>query len=284
MITAETSHDVLHIVYDDAKASFASNVSAAEFSREEELHLGKILEYQEKRKAVVAVLVTLLLKKMLGPSQDIRLHRTEFDEGFSGRRLDTEVVTPYLRSKSFPRMSESGWLTRSFEQSHPYSFDYPGNIRPKDVKTAFLHLVDAAQRHGEDKARALLHRLFVGLLEARDKNTNLKLARPVNLSIAEVVDKLQQHHQIKIVGAAACFGDPRYFNCARQGDRSLPNVPVAVFGGAHDSGLSIVRCSTTYGLQATPEASLMLMYPIMEGDATITFELKESWNRIVAKD
>ena len=202
-----TSHDelakmALVNVYEDALTCYQMGLSAPELSPRESSHLAVYLENQEKRKGALAVLVTLLLKKVASPEQDIRLHRTEFDGGFSGRSLDTRVVTPFLRSMDFPHMSESGWLTRSFEQSHPYDSDYPGNIRPKKLKDSFLDLVSVAERHGSEKARALLLLLFVGLIQARDKNKNLHLARPVNLSIAELVERLKLHHEVRTVGAA----------------------------------------------------------------------------------
>lgn len=202
MTEQDSGQELLEVIYQEAVGSYENDVLVPGISDVEESHLSTVIQNQEKRKAAVAVLVTLLLKKVLSPNQEIRLHRAEFDDGFSGRRLDTQIVTPFLRSKQFPSMSESGWLTRSFEQSHPYNFDYPGNITPRDLKHAFLYLVDVAQIGGADKAQFLMLRLFIGLIEARDKNTSLYLARPVNLSIAELVDRLQHHHDVKRPRAA----------------------------------------------------------------------------------
>ena len=42
-------------------------------------------------------------------------------------------------------MAESGWLTRSLEQSFPYTLDYKGNISNKQVKQAFLKLIDSLE-------------------------------------------------------------------------------------------------------------------------------------------
>ena len=46
-----------------------------------------------------------------------------------------------MKAVSFPAMAESGWLTRSLEQAHPYTLDYPGKITPKIVKEAFLEKI-----------------------------------------------------------------------------------------------------------------------------------------------
>ncbi len=194
--------EVLDNILLKAVASYNDGLKVKGVDFKERKHIDIVLQNQEKRKGALAVLVTLLVKKVVSPEQDIRLHRTEFDGGFSGRRLDTNVVTPFLRANRFPSMSESGWLTRSFEQPHPFDLDYPGKITPKALKQCFLLLIDAAQQFGKEKAAAILHSLFIGLVEARDRNTRLDLARPVNLSIAELVDRLSRHHDAKIKGAA----------------------------------------------------------------------------------
>lgn len=161
-----------------------------------------ILDSQDSNRGVLAVLMTLLLKKHLEPAQDIRLHQAQMDGGFSGRGLDTQAVTPFMKDMSFPSMaSGSGWLTRSLEQSLPYGLDYPGNIRPPRVKEAFLQLVDGAQVQGLSADSLLLH-LLTGLITHRDRNANLRLFRPVGLSISEATQKIRRHHNAQFQGAA----------------------------------------------------------------------------------
>jgi hypothetical protein len=43
----------------------------------------------ESNKSLVSALTTSLLKKIINPKQDIRLHRTDFANGYSARVLDT---------------------------------------------------------------------------------------------------------------------------------------------------------------------------------------------------
>ena len=164
-------------------------------------YLRVITERQERNKAVLTVLTTLLIKKLHTPTQDIRLHQANMEGGFSGRGLDTRVVTPFLRDQQFPHMSESGWLTRSLEQSRPYDLDYPGSIRPNTVKQAFLKLVNGVQCQGLPAISVLLG-IFVDLIRFRDRNTNLVLSRPVNLSVAQVVDKISRHQSLQMPGVA----------------------------------------------------------------------------------
>ena len=164
-------------------------------------YLRAITERQEQNKAVLAVLTTLLVKKLHTPTQDIRLHQANMEDGFSGRGLDTRVVTPFLRNQQFPHMSESGWLTRSLEQARPYDLDYPGKIRPNFVKQAFLELVNGVQCQGLPAVSVLLG-IFADLIRLRDQNTSLVLSRPVNLSVAQVVEKIRRHHSLQMAGAA----------------------------------------------------------------------------------
>ena len=165
-------------------------------------HLGVIVAHQEQNKAALAVLTTLMVKKLHTPEQDVRLHQAQLEGGFSGRGLDTRTVTPFLRDRQFPYMqSGSGWLTRSLEQSRPYDLDYPGNIRPATVKRAFLGLVDGVQCQGLPAENVLIG-IIVGPIRFRDQNTNLVLSRPVNLSVAQVVDKLSRRHSLQLTGVA----------------------------------------------------------------------------------
>ena len=160
-----------------------------------------IIARQESSKGVLAVLITLLLKKVDSPSQDIRKHQASMDGGFSGRGLDTRVVTPFMKEQNFPAMSESGWLTRSLEQSAPYTLDYPGSIRPASLKSAFLSLIDSVQTQDISAGQVLLQ-ILLGLIEHRDRSANIALDRPVNLSVSDIVDKVRRHHDTPIQGAS----------------------------------------------------------------------------------
>ncbi len=202
MNEARNEREWLELIYNQALDIYENDARLPALANEDKHHLQTILEHQENRKGILAVLVTLLVKKLHTPSQDIRLHQAKFEGGFSGRTLDTKVVTPFLREKRFPHMSESGWLTRSLEQAHPYDREYPGSIRPPELKSAFLGLIHSAQERGWGLAEHFLLVLFVGLIGARDRNKNLVLSRPVNLSVAEVVDKLKQHCHATTPGAS----------------------------------------------------------------------------------
>ena len=88
-------------------------------------------------------------------------------------------------------MAESGWLTRSLEQAHPYTLDYPGKIKPDMVKTAFLGIIDAVQVQGVSAGNVLLY-FFELLIKQRD-SMNIELAKPHSLQIANIIKYLEKH-------------------------------------------------------------------------------------------
>ncbi|WP_414527249.1 DNA cytosine methyltransferase [Nodularia chucula] len=131
-----------------------------------------VLEISKKcftRKAVYTVLVTLLVHKVLYPSQDIRYHQVDLTGGFSGRTIDTKYITPTLTELGLPAMAESGWLTRSLEQPYPYTLNYEGNISPKSLKLAFLNIIDFVEGH-PDQAEDVLKLLLKLVKSAKDTN------------------------------------------------------------------------------------------------------------------
>lgn len=157
--------------------------------------LDTVLANSERSKAVLTVLITSLVYKFLHPEQDIRRHQQSIDGGYSGRTFDAKYITPFLREKRFPSMAESGWLTRSLEQKVPYDFDYPGAIKPDNLKKSFLGILGKLE-NGEFDAADAVDYLLQGLIIARDKH-NISLARPQNLSIEHIVCLLDNHFHSK---------------------------------------------------------------------------------------
>lgn len=165
-------------------------------------HLDTVLEHCEKSRGVLAVLMTLLLKKALDSQQDIRLHQAGMDGGFSGRGMDSRVVTPFLKHNRFPAMqSGSGWLTRSLEQAAPYDMNYPGKINPPALKDAFLRAIDEVQVNDACPKTALSY-ILAGLVRWRDRSSSIRLSRPTNLTITRIVRRLRCHFDSGMRGAA----------------------------------------------------------------------------------
>ena len=193
----QTERDILEAAFTHAQESSAPEIPVA--LRE---HLEQILDLSYTRqKSALAVITTLILKKSSAPEQDIRLHQEKMKNGFSARGLDTQVVTPFLKANKFPAMSESGWLTRSFEQSAPYDANYPGNITPEDLKDAFLSAVDEVQSENADANDALVF-ILSGLITRRNASAQISLNRPIRLTVEMAANKLFEHFGEKSKGAA----------------------------------------------------------------------------------
>ncbi|MCD6226039.1 DNA methyltransferase [bacterium] len=124
-----------------------------------------IAEKSESLKAVVTALATSLVKKIEDPQQDVRYHKQALKGGYSGRTIDTNYVTPFFKKK-FRRlaMKESGWLTRSIEQPHPFTLDFPGRIRDKVVKESFLRILNDLEEK-KAKPEKYLIALFILLIQ-----------------------------------------------------------------------------------------------------------------------
>lgn len=157
--------------------------------------LRTIVENAETQKAVLGVTLTSIVYKIYRPSQDIRKHQGNMENGYSGRTFDTKHITPFLKSK-FPHfaMAESAWLTRSLEQAHQFDFDFPGKIRNKILKSAFLNTLNRVQINSKI-APKLLVALMALMLETSVEDdalfANMQVAN--NLTIAKIIDAVSQH-------------------------------------------------------------------------------------------
>lgn len=184
-------NDVLNRVYEEAAQAVAANNMTTLLEETVKGQVEFIASRAETNKGLVAVLTTLLSHKIVEPQQDIRYHQANLPNGFSGRTIDTNYVTPFMKRVHFPAMAESGWLTRSLEQAHPYDLEYPGSITPRGIKTAFLNIVDQVQVHGLAAQDVLLY--FFKLLVRQRDALNIELAKPHSLSIAQIIKLLQKH-------------------------------------------------------------------------------------------
>lgn len=140
------------------------------------------------QKGVYTVFITLSIYKILHSGQDIRNHQTQIQGGFSGRTIDTKYITPTLAELGLPWMaSGSGWLTRSLEQPYPYTLDYKGKIGNKEVKKAFLELIDAIEVE-KINPKYILVELFKQIINIQKQNQVVikPLNNPEKLNISKI--------------------------------------------------------------------------------------------------
>lgn len=193
--------EVLESIYNQALVETSDNNYTTDLLQSIVSDIELIVSRSEANKGLIAVLTTLLTHKIVDNAQDIRFHQAQQENGFAGRSIDKDVVTPFMKSVSFPAMSESGWLTRSLEQPHPYTLDYPGKIKPDSVKNAFLEIIDQVQVHDVSPENVLCY-FFKLLIKQRD-DMNIELAKPHSLSIANIIKLLEKHFTYRYTCAGA---------------------------------------------------------------------------------
>jgi hypothetical protein len=149
-------------------------------------NLGIIADNVYTHKSVYTVLVTLLVHKILFPAQDIRYHQENLEGGFSGRSIDTKFITPTLKELGLPSMAESAWLSRSMQEPYPYTLSYQGKISNKNVKSAFLEIIDFIEKYPECSENTLRFLLYKIIIQAKKPKTilciNEKCSNHENLS------------------------------------------------------------------------------------------------------
>lgn len=87
--------EVLNSVYENALDLIKKNESEAlpvDSKVKEQIKL--IVSRAEDNKGIIAVLTTLLSHKLVNPAQDIRNHQAQIQNGFSGRTIDKDFITP----------------------------------------------------------------------------------------------------------------------------------------------------------------------------------------------
>jgi DNA (cytosine-5)-methyltransferase 1 len=180
------------------------------------LHAHKIPDDMQKTIAVIAnncfqqkgvftVVITLAVHKILYPSQDIRLHQSNMEKGFSGRSIDTKYITPTLKELGLPSMAESGWLTRSLEQPYPYDKKYIGKISNTEVRNAFLNIVDFIQHNSSELDEVVMLLLTIVSKKASENKVKIvPLNNPDKLNINDIIRLLESHfnYDYKTQGAS----------------------------------------------------------------------------------
>lgn len=164
-------------------------------------YVTEVVNEAEQNKGMLAVLITLFCHKIFDPEQDIRNHQASIANGFGGRTIDSKYITPFLKSKNFPAMAESGWLTRAFEHPEPYTLNYKISLKKKSLAKTFLNLIDQVQVQGVSAEDVLVY-FFKLLIKQRDER-NIALAKPHSLSISQIISVLEKHFNYKYSGHGA---------------------------------------------------------------------------------
>lgn len=159
-----------------------------------------IVENEHSNKGVFTVLVSSLTYKCLHKEQDVRYHKVDLPNGYSGRSFDTKYVTPFLKEKRFlGAMKESGWLTRSLEQLHPFTNDFPGRINKDELKMAFLTIFDEIETENVSPYNYLLGIFTQSIIEKQKRTVQVinPIDKESNIPIKDILDMLHEHFYYK---------------------------------------------------------------------------------------
>ncbi len=114
----------------------------------------------EGDKSLIQVVITSLLKKIISPEQDIRLHMAKLENGYSARGLDTKVTTPFFK-KYFPKYAnkETAFLTKATRTEVIWSLTEGQKLplRSKDLVVPFLQLIDKIQNSAINLENCLIY-------------------------------------------------------------------------------------------------------------------------------
>ena len=197
--------DILEEIYKEAqimlKKNRVDNINAT-LKKDIDLLIDKI----GSNKSIVSALATSLLKKIIDPKQDIRLHRMDFENGYSARSLDTRITSPFFK-KYFPKYAnkESSFLTLATRERIKWTIEDGNNlkIRIKNLKKCFLDIFDQVETHNENP-RNILCSLFIRLIELTNKEDLIfQIAEKTNieigtLNINTILTMLKEHFSNKL--------------------------------------------------------------------------------------
>lgn len=121
------------------------------------------IEKIDTDKSLVQVIITSLIKKIISPEQDIRLHMAKFENGYSARVLDTRVTSPFFK-KYFPTYAnkETAFLTKATRAEIIWNLTQGKKLpfRSKQLIVPFSNLMDKIQNSSFNLNNCLIYILF----------------------------------------------------------------------------------------------------------------------------
>jgi len=164
-----------------------------------------LIEKIDSNKSILAALVTSLMKKIVDPKQDVRLHRTDFKGGYSARSLDTKITTPFFK-KYFPKYAnkESSFLTLATRERIKWNLKEGNNlkIRNKELKASFINVFEQIENN-KIKPELYLNYIFYKLIELTKgnekifKSANKKTKQTARINIPKILKMLNAHFKTK---------------------------------------------------------------------------------------
>ncbi|AFW95903.1 MULTISPECIES: hypothetical protein [Nostocales] len=177
------------------------NQSFTEFDQEIRTCVDIFIQKIETDKSLIQVIITSLLKKIIKPEQDIRLHQKKFPNGYYARGLDNKVTIPFFK-EYFPRYAnkETGFLTKATRADIIWNFEegFKLPLRSKSLVTPFLQLIDKIENQTIDIENCLVYILAQLYLISQSQEIvfteTLEIVNSVNIININTVLKMVERH------------------------------------------------------------------------------------------
>ncbi|POD14228.1 hypothetical protein [Pseudomonas syringae group genomosp. 3] len=185
---------VLQECYDEAEKLVVSKDFSSQKSLLGDEFFEEVLKLSGVKHAARGIAITLGAYKAIEPTQDIRLHKSDHNGGFSARSIDNTGTIPFLQTNSLYYNVETHWLSQTFSFAGPYMADLVLKTQPKVAGPLMLSVVNSIQNsaHPVEHAKAVLQIIFSALIDARNKG-KVPLEKPQNLSIDQTIALLNSH-------------------------------------------------------------------------------------------
>ena len=185
---------VLRECYDVAEAALATGNPEAQIAILGNVNFGVAVELSKVKHAARGIALTLATYKAIEPAQDIRLHKSEHEGGFSARSIDNTGTIPFLQANSLYYNVETHWLSQTFSFAGPYMQDLVLKTQPKTAGPLMLKVVNAIQSSANPvaPAKAVVQVILVALIDERNRG-KVPLEKPQNLSIDQTISLLKAH-------------------------------------------------------------------------------------------
>jgi len=119
-------------------------------------------------------------------------------------------------------MKESAWLTRSIEQPHPFTLEFPGHIKKKDVKEAFLEIFKNLEEDIKDISEK--KQFAYELLKYMILKMKIKYNKQMKNISYDISEKLKNSRQITIQRIIEAINS--FFNMNFKQKQGVSYIPV----------------------------------------------------------
>ncbi|MEA5620173.1 DNA methyltransferase [Cronbergia sp. UHCC 0137] len=194
--------EILEISYQQA-IELIKNKKLSKINEEIKASVDIFIQKIETDKSLIQLIITTLLKKIIKPDQDIRLHMAKFPNGYSARVLDTKVTTPFFKI-NFPRYAnkETAFLTKATRAEIIWNFQEGIKLplRSKSLVEPFLKLIDKIENQVIDIEECLIYILAQLYLLSQSHEVvfseTLKIANYANtININTVIKMVKRHFE-----------------------------------------------------------------------------------------